>query len=422
VGDANARTFQVQVNPAVTYNLRFYIGDRDQQRNNLRISVEGGPLLVVPNTAANVFTTVVTTGSDAGGILDLQIKDLLDGGWVLNGLDIWRDGTADPGEAPMKVADSGPGGAPVLTANMLQPVIENAITLLTNSGLTPEQVGYLRGVPVQIADLGAFNYAGLATPERVVIDDDGAGFGWSISTDFWSRAFEPAQRLDLLTVVAHEFGHVLGMEDLHDADHAHELMFGLLNPGEQRLGTVSLSILNDSLVPLNGLSTFVFNDASRNVELTTSTVLDAGPGWWKATALDSSLFTSSSSTNSLLVERMTAPDLFADMNLPDVAEFKYSDGHFPRGRRPSSSTERIDRALHEWDDASPTERSESNRRWKLTATDRELPDARDLLSSETAQELSDEPAPDTESDHSSDDSSEEERIDEVFAQVEEIQE
>jgi hypothetical protein len=79
----------------------------------------------------------------------------------------------------------------------------------------------LRGVNVRLADLpGA--YLGLAYPDLVLIDSDAAGHGWSVG------ASDPA-RMDLLTAVAHELGHVLGLED-QGADGA-SLMAGELSAG-----------------------------------------------------------------------------------------------------------------------------------------------------------------------------------------------
>jgi hypothetical protein len=41
--------------------------------------------------------------------------------------------------------------------------------------------------------------------------------------------------MDLLTVVAHELGHVLGLDDLYGAEHADDLMSAMLPPGVRRL-------------------------------------------------------------------------------------------------------------------------------------------------------------------------------------------
>ncbi len=40
--------------------------------------------------------------------------------------------------------------------------------------------------------------------------------------------------MDLLTVVEHEFGHLLGRKDTLDPSQAADIMFGLLDPGVRR--------------------------------------------------------------------------------------------------------------------------------------------------------------------------------------------
>src|SRR4051794_3935676 len=65
----------------------------------------------------------------------------------------------------------------------------------------------------------------------VLIDDNADGWGWH--TD--ASSAPGANRVDLLTVVMHELGHVLGHEDLDHGAHSEDLMSGLLTPGQRRL-------------------------------------------------------------------------------------------------------------------------------------------------------------------------------------------
>jgi hypothetical protein len=85
----------------------------------------------------------------------------------------------------------------------------------------------------------------------VEIDSDAAGYGWFIDAtpgdnsefvptgvpgEFRAPVGSPAYgRIDLLTVLSHEMGHVLGLGDLDPAAHPDEVMTGTLAPGIRRL-------------------------------------------------------------------------------------------------------------------------------------------------------------------------------------------
>src|SRR5207245_10903049 len=93
------------------------------------------------------------------------------------------------------------------------------------------------------------------TDGTVLIDVNAGGFGWFIDPtpandaefagtghpgDLKATAGSPAAgRMDLLTVVMHELGHVLGLADLTGPRDAYDLMAERLNPGERRLPGVS---------------------------------------------------------------------------------------------------------------------------------------------------------------------------------------
>jgi hypothetical protein len=140
----------------------------------------------------------------------------------------------------------------MLMDEKLQSTVTAAITLWESAGIAPDMLNRLRGVNFQIAHLGA-NHVGLSAGNTIWIDDDAAGWGWFIDetplTDTeYSDAdgdgildakpgSQTASRVDLLTVVMHEFGHILGADH---GDAERDLLFESLGAGERK----KLSILD----------------------------------------------------------------------------------------------------------------------------------------------------------------------------------
>ena len=107
-------------------------------------------------------------------------------------------------------------------------------------------------VTFQIVNIDG-GYLGL-TPlsnTTISVDDDGAGYGWYVDptpmddTEFpvsvvptrltTRPALAPAGRMDLLTTVIHELGHVLGRDSSFAAADRNDIMYAYLTAGERRV-------------------------------------------------------------------------------------------------------------------------------------------------------------------------------------------
>jgi len=85
----------------------------------------------------------------------------------------------------------------------------------------------LDNVEFVVSDLDGIRALGLSTtPDRIVIDDDGSGFGWNPLIETIA-----SDRYDLLTVVGHELGHLLGNPDTDPFSQPGDLMNSILDIG-----------------------------------------------------------------------------------------------------------------------------------------------------------------------------------------------
>lgn len=247
--DTGGRIFQVEVKAGVKYDVRLFTGSmyRDQ---SIRFQVEGGgsPLSVATTAAVYSSLTVFDAmDTDGDGLLDISVGaggDLSDL-WMANGVDIAESSVGLPATAPLLATQVVTGGAaPILTSVDLATVVDEARAAWLRTSLTQAEVARLNAVTFEIADL-ASPALGLAGSRAIVIDDDGAGLGWSLDGDPSTSGY------DLLTVVAHELGHILGRPDLDPNLYAGDLMSGQLSPGV-RYGE-SDGFFADSMAILDGI-------------------------------------------------------------------------------------------------------------------------------------------------------------------------
>jgi hypothetical protein len=129
-------------------------------------------------------------------------------------------------DSPQRAASAGPGASAVdLTASQLTSVVVQAEALWRAAYPSAD----FSGVTFSITPLGGL-LLGVTGGREITIDPTAAGWGWSVSYPGSS-----APHMDLLTVVLHELGHTLGLDD----DSTVGLMGETLAAGVTRgLGTV----------------------------------------------------------------------------------------------------------------------------------------------------------------------------------------
>ncbi len=145
----------------------------------------------------------------------------------------------------LAAAGQGPGGAAALSAAELLAVAEAAKARWEASGLTEAEAAVLDSATFAITNMSP-GTLGSASPGVVWIDVDAAGWGWFVDAtpledSEFDRANAPGEleatagpaagQVDLLTVVMHELGHLLGKEHEEGPD----LMAEALELGMRRL-------------------------------------------------------------------------------------------------------------------------------------------------------------------------------------------
>jgi hypothetical protein len=139
-----------------------------------------------------------------------------------------------------------------LTQSGLDSVVSAAIAQWAAAGASSTQLALLHSVTFSVADLGG-QTLGQEGAGHITIDVDAAGHGWFVDpTPFDNSEFthavnaagtdlltDPstaaAGHVDLLTTVAHELGHVIGLPDTTSTADVNGLMHIGLTDGERRL-------------------------------------------------------------------------------------------------------------------------------------------------------------------------------------------
>jgi subtilisin family serine protease len=138
---------------------------------------------------------------------------------LFNGYEGWYvdDVNVFDAAAPLLASASAPANANArsLTLRQSRPLLTEALARWRAAGF--DIVG-LGNVQVRIGDLGGATL-GLASGHTIWLDDNAAGWGWFVDrtpqndSEFWRRGNQGEQnRMDLLTVLEHEVGHLLDHE------------------------------------------------------------------------------------------------------------------------------------------------------------------------------------------------------------------
>jgi hypothetical protein len=138
--------------------------------------------------------------------------------------------------------------AATLSTAQLAPVISQAIADWEAAGITASQVNSLEHVQFDIVYLPGSLLGETMSPSLVYLNANAAGYGWFVDASAGSSADfsltnsagnalagsgSPAYgHVDLLTVVEHEFGHVLGLPD--QTSQSGDLMYLTLGLGVRR--------------------------------------------------------------------------------------------------------------------------------------------------------------------------------------------
>lgn len=190
-------TFRVQVQPNVTYDVRVYManpkryGIYEYHYGNFDVKLEGVTAVHIESIAPG--TIAVRDPSSAGamrvtpsdGVLDIQFIGY-SGNWVVSGIEIATVGglgtainylTADESQAVTS-------GGVMIDDAMLAPLVAEAAARWSAADLTPAQLAALSDLHVGVADLTG-STLGLAyqTTNEIRIDNDAAGWGWSVIGD-----------------------------------------------------------------------------------------------------------------------------------------------------------------------------------------------------------------------------------------------
>jgi hypothetical protein len=251
--------FTISTTIGTKYDLRVYVGNPNTSLSGIQVTVYTGSITnlqqtllgqssIISTTAggSNAFAAVEIDNLTAGGVataagseITVVIKSLA-GSDYTEGLDFALHGDLpaiahqDPAGG---IAPVGSPPVPELTINQLQPVVNQAIADWKAAGITPAQVAELQSAQFVITNLESEGALALTGSNIVQIDSTADGYGWFVDPNVADQPV--AGRTDLLTVVTHELGHILGLPDVSAFLLPNDLMDTELPTGTRRLPSLA---------------------------------------------------------------------------------------------------------------------------------------------------------------------------------------
>ncbi|MDB5385367.1 MAG: Extracellular serine protease precursor, partial [Planctomycetaceae bacterium] len=250
-------TWSFTVVPSGTYRISVAYRAESNRATNASFTVTDGTTPVSVNVneqnqpdsfqSATVYwkDLVAAYGSVSSGTITVTLNAAGSNGYVI------ADAVRIERVAPLMAA-AGPAPQPVttvLTQSDLSFISAAAITRWEQAGLNSTQIAALNSVQIQIQDLPGGQLSG-ETQATIFIDPTAAGYGWYIdptplddsefgttvtATEKTSTTPNAATHMDLLTIVMHELGLRLGLQDLPVGTNPHVLMTDEINVGTRRL-------------------------------------------------------------------------------------------------------------------------------------------------------------------------------------------
>jgi hypothetical protein len=200
----------------------------------------GGTLTFLAGETAKTFTVTIVADAEAEG--DEQFRAALSNpsGATINPsavtVDAYIVDDDGPGLMTASVVGGGEAAGAAPDATQLEATLDAAVTLWTQAlGANDARLAQLAGLSIGVADFSGATL-GTLSGSAILIDADAAGHGWFVDLtpadsgefrvrlDAGVRVAGPASdafgRMDLLTVVMHEIGHVLGFDHEDGARYA----------------------------------------------------------------------------------------------------------------------------------------------------------------------------------------------------------